>query len=134
MSAFEWISVSAFLVSGGFALVMLWYHASNKLEEVRFANTQKTQEKIEAALGALAKDLHAFKESMNSTVAVLTAKLHSLELTLVKQGGEMKSASEEMREAHRAFAVDWTALRKGWGEEVRPGEFLVREPNKRKGE
>lgn len=130
MSTFEMISVVGVMIAGAFALVMLWYHASQKLEDVRFRNTELAQSKLERAMGALAKELASFKEGMGEQVQLVIERVHALEIVMAKQSGEMRASTEEMKAAYEAFSSDWKRLRKGWGEEVRPGEFVVREPKK----
>jgi hypothetical protein len=128
MSTFEIISVVGLMFSGLFAMIMLWYKASEKLEDVRFRNTELAQSKLERAIGALAKDLAGFKEGMGEQVQLVIERVHALEIVMAKQSGEMRSSAEEMRTAYEAFSSDWKRLRKGWGEEVSPGKFVVREP------
>lgn len=131
MSLFESLSIVCLVIAGAFAILMLWYHTSQKLEETKFQNQTLVSQQIQKEVSALSLEFTRFRDKMDGLVGGLSTRVNSLELAFSRDVSDLKASDKQTQEAFRRFSTEFDQLRRGWGQAIGGDRFLVPEPKKK---
>lgn len=131
MTLFESLTIVGLVIAGAFAILMLWYHTSQKLEETKFQNQTLVSQQIQKEVSALSHEFTRFRDKMDAIVGGLSTRVNSLEVAFSREVGELKASERQTQESFRRFSADFDQLRKGWGQAIGGDRFLVPEPKKK---